>query len=163
MTSALISADSEHSIMPEGILAIDFEIVPTVARFHGNGLRYVQPYLKGRTIFANCEWAIRYHSDDHPDKPMQLCIYAFNRQGGVGAGARCAWPLLFGAVNRCRGILNYIDNEIRLQVNGQWGRSGEGIFRIRGTDIVPQTTDAPVEIGNGFEGLLSLPRFSRIA
>jgi hypothetical protein len=157
MLNGALAHDPAHSIATTGILWMRFQARPRQSRFlyeRSPLLRYVQPIAKGTTVAGDCELAVRYHSDDHPDKPGQICGYAFNPGGGLGAGARCRIPLIVGAWNDVEigyhvGELPGSSNGfITLRVNGVLGTAGEREFLVRGTPVVPVAGPAPVVIAH---------------
>lgn len=150
--------DPAHSIATTGILWMRFQARPRQSLFlpeRAPASRYVQPISKGTTRDGDCEFAVRYHSADHPDKPGQLCCYAFNQPGGLGAGARCRIPLVVDTWNDIDVGYTVAERaggapygEIFIRANGVPGTAGEREFRIRGIEIVPVAGPAPVVIAH---------------
>jgi hypothetical protein len=153
MLAGALAHDPAHSIATTGYLRLRFRARRRRALFEGEaGKRYENVIRKGTTAGGDCELAVRFHSDDHPEKPGQICGYAFNPLGGLGAGVRFGTTLPVGFwidVDLCFDTFVAPDRphgRISMVVDRQLAASGEREFRVRGVPVVPVAGPAPVEI-----------------
>lgn len=144
----VVVSGPRYSIATTGYLGLNVHIRPRASRFPGhNGLKYLHVIRK---MASHCEWAIRFHSDDHT-RALQLSAYAFNPGGGYGAGVRYATPLVVNQWSHVAVVFDTGNNRIQMSVDGYAARSGERVFEYQGTPIVPVAGPAPVEIYDEFD------------
>jgi hypothetical protein len=60
---------------------------PDVLTFAGEGSDIYIHWL-GKGVASQYEWGLRFYSDDSPTRPSWISAYAWNLEGGLGAGAR---------------------------------------------------------------------------
>ena len=82
-----IPSSPEFSIQASGEgLSVEVWIRPNVLLFEGEGRKKYIHWL-GKGERERMEWGFRLHSSDHPKRPKRISAYAWNPQGGEGAGA----------------------------------------------------------------------------
>ncbi|MEU4724789.1 FG-GAP-like repeat-containing protein [Nonomuraea dietziae] len=99
------------------------------------------------------EWAGRMYNKSHPDRPNRISGYAWNLDGGFGAGAAFQHPL---TVNQWMHVALTFDTsegtygKVRIYKNGLPAGSDNLVFRPGQADEVivkPKPGSAPVRVG----------------
>lgn len=147
---------SDHfSIQTSGEgLAVEVWIKPIVFTYAGEGeKKHIHWLGKGKS--DKMEWGFRLYSSDHPERPKRISAYAWNPQGGEGAGAYLSgnsvvegeWIHLVACfqhyLHPCVGLPG-----VQLYVNGQFvlGPPSPGTlyFNEGNWSVVPCRNDAPL-------------------
>jgi hypothetical protein len=152
-----ISHSPAFSIQTSGRgLSVEVWMRPDELVFSGEGNnRYVHWLGKGSS--EKMEWGFRFHSSDHPKFPSRISAYAWNPQGGLGAGAYYQGDLVEAGewlhvvacfehyVNPCvrkAGVSMFVNGEL---TNAPPSR-GTLYFNEGRWSVVPRTGDAPLRI-----------------
>lgn len=108
----------------------------------------------GKCISGQCEWGLRFYSQDSPTNPNRISAYIWNPDGGLGAGAGFTDVLVRGDWIHIVGVYEPGDmftdppTGVRIYKNGVLRdgppRSGT-LYRSFG--IVPQNGAAPLRLG----------------
>ncbi len=150
-----IPHSDDFSIQTSGEgLTVEVWIKPSVFIYAGEGgKKYIHWLGKGKP--DKMEWGFRLYSSDHPQRPKRISAYAWNPQGGEGAGAYLdgahvedgQWIHLVACfqhyVHPCAGMTG-----VQLYVNGQFVKGppspGTLYFDEGSWSVVPRSGDAPL-------------------
>lgn len=144
---SIIPSHPRYSIPTTGQLTITFWMRPDVANFVGEGSTsdYCYPISKSANYLH--EWAVRYYSHNSATRPGHLSCYAFNPDGGFGAGARWPATIPVGVWTHVACVYDLINDNINIYVGGVVGNSGERIFEFQTTRIYPKAQGQPIQLG----------------
>jgi hypothetical protein len=79
-------------------LTVEVWMRPDVLTFRGEkGGHFIHWLGKCVSGSGQCEWGLRFYSQDSPSRPNRLSAYIWNPNGGEGAGAYFQDPLIPGA------------------------------------------------------------------
>lgn len=149
---------SEFSIQSSGNgLTVEAWVRPTELLFQGEGdKRYI--HWLGKGVPEKMEWGFRLYSSDHPERPSRISAYAWNPQGGLGAGAYYQGDLVkqgewlhFVACYEHYVCCCESKPGVQLFVNGEFVQgppsSGTLYFNEGEWSVLPRGGDAPLRLG----------------
>jgi hypothetical protein len=152
-----IPHSKDFSIQTSGEgLSVEVWMSPEVLHFKGeDGKKYIHWLGKGDA--KRMEWGFRLHSSDHPSRSKKISAYAWNPQGGLGAGAFCKGDLVAEGkwIHLVACFQHYVDpcvkkTGVQLYVNGDLVKGpptrstlylNEGFW-----SVVPESRNAPLRI-----------------
>jgi hypothetical protein len=130
---------------------------PDVLTFPGETSSIYIHWL-GKGVANQYEWGLRFYSDDSPTRPSRISAYAWNLEGGLGAGAAVpssAGPIVAGtwyqivarydsgdALDTRAGVTLFKDG---LRVSGPPSRST--LYSASDYRIYPRNGSAPLRFG----------------
>jgi hypothetical protein len=154
----------EFSIQTSGKgLSVEVWMKPDLLHFQGEGgKRYIHWLGKGELAQSphekdRMEWGFRLYSSDHPERSKRISAYAWNPQGGEGAGAYHDGDLVAKGqwIHLVACFQHYVDPCVRrtgvqLYVNGEFAQgppsSGTLYFNEGSWSVPPRGGDAPLRI-----------------
>src|SRR5215510_10614316 len=86
----ILDPDSQAFSQPTSPLGLTVEVWmrPDVLTFRGQtSERYIHWLGKCVEGSGQCEWGLRFYSQDSPSRPNRISAYIWNPEGGLGAGA----------------------------------------------------------------------------
>lgn len=135
-------------------LTVEVWMRPNALHFQGEGdKKYIHWLGKGES--KKMEWGFRFHSGDHLTRPNRISAYAWNPQGGAGAGAFCSGGVVKQGMwlHLVACYEHYVDPCVRktgvqLFVNGKFVQgppsSGTLYFNEGSWSVVPLSGNAPL-------------------
>lgn len=138
-------------------LSVEVWIRPDALLFQGEGDRKYIHWL-GKGEARQMEWGFRFYSSDHASRPRRLSAYAWNPQGGLGAGAYCPgdlvkkgeWLHLVACYEHYECSCTR-ETGVEMFVNGVRRKGppspGTLYFNEGEWSILPRAGDAPLRIG----------------
>jgi hypothetical protein len=167
-----IPDSQEFSIQTSGNgLSVEVWMRPDLLLFQGEGgKRHIHWLGKGELAQSphekdRMEWGFRLYSSDHPERPKRISAYAWNPQGGEGAGAFYEGVLVAERewIHLGTCYEHYVDpceekTGVQLFVNEQLAKGppslGTLYFNEGSWSVVPRSGDAPLRLasasGNSF-------------
>jgi hypothetical protein len=144
-------------------LSVEVWMRPDLLLFQGEGgKQYIHWLGKGELAQSKhekdrMEWGFRLYSSDHPERPKRISAYAWNPQGGEGAGAYHDGKLVAEDqwLHLVACFQHYVDPCVRktgvqLYVNGEFAQgppsSGTHYFNEGSWSVLPRGGDAPLRI-----------------
>ena len=143
-------------------LSVEVWMRPDTLLYEGEDNRkYIHWLGKGKSAQRgepkHMEWGFRLYSSDHPQRPRRISAYAWNPQGGEGAGAFYEGSLVAegGWIHLVACFQHYVDpcvikTGVQLFVNGEFVQgppsSGTLYFNEGNWSVVPRSGDAPLRL-----------------
>jgi Concanavalin A-like lectin/glucanases superfamily len=153
-----IPSSTDFSIQTSGIgLSVELWMRPDTLIFPGEGeSQYINWLGKGQK--DEMEWGFVFYSVDHPKRPNRISAYAWNPQGGLGAGAYCSGsivkPIEWLHLVACYDNYSCSCSKkpgVHLFVNGVQTKGppspGTLYFNEGNWSILPRSCNAPLRIG----------------
>ena len=143
------------SIPTTGRLTVEYWIRPDTLQFpDSESSGYV--YILGKGAPDSHEWYGRmYNKSNSENRPNRISGYAFNTSGGLGAGSYFEDPVSAGkwihvalVFNTKRTSSSYPTGYVKIFKNGKLRDTDS----LKGYNIVPKATSAPLRIGTGYLG-----------
>jgi len=137
-------------------LSVEVWMRPDALLFEGeDGKGYIHWLGKGNA--QQMEWGFRLYSSDHPERPKRISAYAWNPQGGKGAGAYYEGPAVEEGVwiHLVACFEHYVDPSVKktgvqLFANGELVQgppsSGTLYFNEGSWTVTPKSGDSPLRI-----------------
>ncbi|MDP3968529.1 MAG: LamG-like jellyroll fold domain-containing protein [Nocardioides sp.] len=146
---------SAFSVPTTGVITVEYWMRPSRLQFtHEEGSGYVYVLGKGRP--GGHEWYGRMYSRDNSEnRPNRISGYAFNPEGGLGAGSYFQDPVKRG---RWIHVALVINSNARSSAypTGYTKIYKNGVLRdtdsLAGYNIRPEASSAPLRIGTGYLG-----------
>jgi hypothetical protein len=137
-------------------LSVEVWMRPDALLFEGEDNKGYIHWL-GKGVAGKMEWGLRLYSSDHSERPKRISAYAWNPQGGKGAGAYYEGPAVEKGVwtHLVACFEHYIDTCVRktgvqLFVNGAFVQgppsTGTLYFNEGSWSVTPRGGDAPLRI-----------------
>ena len=152
-----IPHSKEFSIQTSGEgLSVEVWMRPDTLRYEGEGnKKYIHWLGKGEP--ERLEWGFRLYSSDHPQRPKRISAYAWNPQGGKGAGAYYEGNLVAERkwIHLVACFQHYVDPRVKkagvqLFINGELVQgppsSGTLYFNAGSWSVVPKSGDTPLRL-----------------
>jgi hypothetical protein len=146
---------TEFSIQTSGEgLSVEVWMRPDTLLYEGEGnKKYIHWLGKGEP--ERMEWGFRLYSSDHPLRPKRISAYAWNPQGGEGAGAYYEGDLVTERewIHLVACFQHYVDPcvkkaGVQLFVNGEFvqGPPSSGTLYLNegSWSVVPRSGNAPL-------------------
>lgn len=142
-------------------LSVEVWMRPDTLHFQGEGdKKYIHWLGKGEA--KRMEWGFRLYSSDHARRPKRISAYAWNPQGGEGAGAYYEGALVAERkwIHLVACFQHYVHpwermTGVQLFVNGQFVQgpptSGTHYFNEGSWSVVPRSGDAPLRFATRSE------------
>jgi len=145
--------DADHlEVTTKGVLTIEAWMCPGVLDFAKveEGKDYI--HWMGKGVANQHSWAARMYNKDsfRENRPQRISGYAFNLEGGLGAGSYFQEPIAVGKWVHYVLIIN-TNNKSAQYPTGYTKIYKDGVMKdqdaLSGYDIIPGNGTAPIRIG----------------